>query len=293
MAEYENIAAAKKALEEIVTQYEGNFISSDRNEITTLIEELSRYGAIRLSPETDESRSFSFTPRDQKILEKIISHARFYQQEGRVGYDLDCAKNTYEELLDSKQTLSIITAYQEQGLFVGSSVRRYMVSLQRQLSDNKTLSSKQIVILEEIVQAIDEKFKDMEHGAVYFNPKLEYRGEHCKNHAPTEDFEGTSRSIINYGLDRGRSKKEVSGQDVLEFREKYFSEGKLSENFKQDLMAEVRRRVGRDESAINRYNNELKLVEQYLAAIDPKKHEVRGMYRAIPKDSEYQFSFVP
>jgi len=212
----------------------------------------------------DEMKPHKLLKEDKKILNRIVKHAEQYKKSGVVRYRIQ------DDYMTSNEIKEAIKKYLD-SKFLNKSDSKFLVSVFHFL-DEHNLSAKQTIFIENLFDIVDEKTKKEKSGIIYFNP--------------TGDLEiyTMGNRVINYALGRGRIPNIVSGEDVIEAKDKYLREGEAGlDKLRERLRIEMAGKKGLNNRIFSKYESVIKLLEKYMAVINLDSYVIDGLKCAIPK----------
>ncbi len=226
-------------------------------------EEVSKVNTDMIAPA--DMKPYRFSDKDKKIIDRIVEHAKQYRESGIVKYRIqDC-------YMTSQEVKEAIKIYLD-SKFLNRSDFRFLGSTFSYL-DKYNLSAKQIIIIEKIFDKVDERTEREGAGIIYFD----LTGD--------PEINDMGNRLINCALGRGRNPDAVCGGDVIEAKDKYFCKGEAGlDELRERLRIEMKGKGRTDRRIFSQYEPVIKLLERYMAAINPDSYFIDGLKCAIPKD---------
>lgn len=206
-------------------------------------------------------REVGVSEKKRKLLQKIKAHVDFLRKERRMGYSIG------EEMLSGDEVKDLL-----EGL--GKTATDFHLnwemppSFHSQLIKGYNLSACQVSSIEEMISMRDGLMQEKSQGVVFFPGSVNVR--EC------------AQRTINFALGRGRKNDGVSGEDLINVREKYWGarEGKINLNplwvdlQKVLLSPKFDCRSLEEDGRRGPYLGALKILEGYLESADPEEYLV-------------------
>lgn len=271
-------AGSKKAfLENLLDEFRDHFITEeDWNYIRGLIGNINKIE--KLAPR-------GFPIEESPVLQKIIEHVNYNLNRQEIEYEIlgaFCNAEKVKNIISRCKTQTDLSRYMHDKDYT------HLDAIASHLSEGENLSARQVVEMERIFTKAKERKANESKGVIYFDPSGFSKGS---NH---HSLYMATIYLINFGLSRGfgarlgkgrTSLNNVSGEDVLRFRKRYYDpkEGLagFTEDFRQHKQIKIRHVSSRP---FERYVQAIKKLEQYLAKINPERDIVKGLEYAVPKD---------
>ncbi len=254
--EVEHKKQAQKYIDDILREFDGNFVSPADLKFLNEQKDVGVYS--RTSELADKLPPYSFMENKQRIISKIVSHARYFKDNGEVRYNINGL------FLEPEEVRNLLAKYSGDPL-ISSDLKKYVQSFIIQYDNLLNLSSKQVVVIENITNYCDEFDRHQNLGVVRLKPGKDpiYM---------SFVFEFVERAI-NYALGKGKKTDEISTDDLLKFRKRFVTPDGVDLSSLRDRIEQTTAK----QKTFNKYDKALSILQDFLNSADPAKYNYNGV----------------
>lgn len=238
-------------IEELLKQIDSHYEEEVRKVNTGIIRE-------------EEVVPYNISSGDRKIIDRIVEHAQQYKEFGKVKYRIQ------DQYMAPSEVENEIKEYYP-SKFLNKNDVDFLNSILSNLNKHYNLSAKQIIHVERIFDTVDERKEKEKAGVICFDPT---------NDPKIYDM---GKRLINCAIGRRMVSNAVSGEDVIEAKEKYFLKGEAGlDELRESIKIELKNSKTKTRT-LSDYEPVIKLLEKYMATINLNKYVIDGLKSATPR----------
>lgn len=263
----------KKSLDDLLKLNNGQINSSDENFINYSIESLENIFKKALICSNHSKSSFFLADRlpayDTQVLNKIKDHTNYKIDSGKTRYKIGL------EFLSSEEVSDLVdNTYSEFKNVIDQYGLKFITSISDQLKKGFTLSSKQVIYFESIIEKCNKIKSLNEDGKIFLFPRKD------------EELSKYMEMLVNYATNGKRSYNDLTAKSLVEIKNKYSEDGIVDlSNINQEINDLVNSNP-KDTSSIknykiDQYTKAVNLLEKFLNKVDLEKQELFSDYAKL------------